>query len=527
MMEQTNRFSRTIIEGLSSADRLADTLRYLDAVVYSYSLPLNRYELLTGQLEGMLGLSATQALSHPIKVFKRLSPPDYDQIKQFLLSLYRGKNSSVEIKYLNFNNKELYLKILGYPAFENGKVVRIDGIIYDITKEKEGQILLQRSEQKLRTIFDTADDLIFILDFSGNFISVNSNGALSIEYSPEELRGKHFFEFIDEQNRALVTRSFQDLLSGAKVVTFECDLISKYGKNIVFEINARPVTEDRRISGVIGIGRNITLRRIEQEKTKELTNKYLEANRLISIERDRAKQRISMLEELNQMKNEFVSNISHEFRTPLASIIGFSETLDSDENIPSPVRKEFNLIILNEAKRLSKLINDVLDFSRLEEGKLALNKTEFNISEVLRSMVPEILKRADAKSIHFSFEIPSEEVFLYADKDRIMQCFEHILSNAIKFSPAGGRITMFAQKIYREFEVIITDTGIGIPKNDLPFIFQKFYRVSRPGSEIPGTGLGLALVKQIIDLHKGLITAQSEEEKGTTFVIKLPQIKKR
>ena len=98
-----------------------------------------------------------------------------------------------------------------------------------------------------------------------------------------------------------------------------------------------------------------------------------------------------------------------------------------------------------------------------------------------------------------------------------------LLNNSIKFTPAGGRITISGQSLYKEFEIIFSDTGVGIPEKDLPNIFQKFYRVNRPGTEIPGTGLGLVFVKQIVDLHKGLITVESEIDKGTSFVIKLPK----
>jgi len=231
-----------------------------------------------------------------------------------------------------------------------------------------------------------------------------------------------------------------------------------------------------------------------------------------------------VLEELNRLKNEFVSNISHELRTPLASIIGFSETIDSDASMPDEMKKEFNKIILEEAKRLANLINDVLDISKIEGGKIVLNKTEFDINEVLIKCIEKARTAGAAKHITFSIDVPEEKNLVHADEERITQLFENLLANAVKFNLEGGRVSVLAQNLFREYEVIISDTGVGIPAKDLPFIFQKFYRVSRPGTEIPGTGLGLALVKQIVDHHKGLITLQSEENKGTTLIIKLPLI---
>jgi len=189
--------------------------------------------------------------------------------------------------------------------------------------------------------------------------------------------------------------------------------------------------------------------------------------------------------------------------------------------MPQELRDEFNQIILTEAKRLATLINDVLDISKIEEGKIELVKSEFSFNEVLNQLVEEYQRQAREKGIIFRSEVPEQQIFLFADKSRIIQVLDNVLSNAIKFT-TQGRITLIVQSMYRECEIIVTDTGIGIPKKDIPFLFQKFYRVSRAGSEIPGTGLGLAFVKQIIDLHKGYITIKSEEDKGSTVVIKLP-----
>jgi signal transduction histidine kinase len=133
------------------------------------------------------------------------------------------------------------------------------------------------------------------------------------------------------------------------------------------------------------------------------------------------------------------------------------------------------------------------------------------------------MKSAEAKNIIISSELPDEEILIDADKERISQIIARLLNNAIQFTSAKGRVKIIVKNLFKEIEIIISDTGIGIPEKDLPFIFQKFYRVSRPGTEIPGTGLGLVFVKQIIDLHKGFVTIQSEVGKGTTFAIKLPK----
>jgi signal transduction histidine kinase len=341
------------------------------------------------------------------------------------------------------------------------------------------------------------------------------------------MMGKHFLDFVGSSEKPNVAKAFGRLLKSSRLISFEASLTTKYGKTQSFVINARSTFKNEQLDSVLGIATDITSQKEDNKRIDDLNNKLLEASRIILIERDRAKQKITVLEELNKMKSEFVSNISHELRTPLASMIGFAETIDSDPDMPPDMRKEFNQIILNESKRLSKLIDNVLDISKLEGGKIVLEKRKFSITEGLNQVIDRAGKEAKMKSLVFSAELPQEEVYIYADPTRIEQLFENILNNALKFTPQGGRISVFAQSLYNEFEVIISDTGIGIPKDDLPFIFQKFYRVSRKDKNIPGPGLGLSIVKQIIDMHKGMITIRSEEKKGTTVVVKLPIIKQK
>ena len=508
--------NKSVLEGY-----LVNTIQYLDSIIFSSNPDGSEFYFITPAIQKIAGISPEEAIKKKFVLMRMIAREDFSLVKNFFQAAKHGKSGTIEYRIKNKRGERLYLRHSLFPIIEDGVVIRVDGIIYDITKEKENEERLRKSEVKLRNLIEAADDLIFVLDKGGSFLSVNVNGALNLEYTPAEMKGRHFLDFIDDTNKPTIAKSFREILRVSSVVTFEAFFKSKYDKSIVFEINARAIVEDAKVEGLIGIGRNVTAKRFDQEKMRELNNKLIEANRLISIERDRATQKISILEELNRLKNEFVSNISHELRTPLASIIGFAETIDSDRNMPQELRDEFNQIILTEAKRLATLINDVLDISKIEEGKIELVKSEFTINEVLTPLVQEYEKKLQEKGIVFRHEVPEQKIYLFADKNRITQVLDNILSNALKFTN-HGRITLMVQPLYREFEIIISDTGIGIPKKDLPFLFQKFYRVSRAGSEIPGTGLGLAFVKQIIDLHKGFVAIKSEEDKGSTVVIKLP-----
>jgi len=369
-------------------------------------------------------------------------------------------------------------------------------------------------------LFDVARELLFVLDGGGLIISINQFGASALDYSAEQLIGKHFMDLVDPVYTQLVNASINIALKNDDSF-FEASLINKFEKVNRYQISIRTVRKDERIIGLIGVGKDVSQQRKIENELNDLKPKLIEAERLISLERARSSHQKMMLDEVNRMKSEFVSNISHELRTPLASIVGFSETIASDPNMPVEMRNEFNLIILNEGKRLAKLINDVLDLSRMETGRIAINKSKVNIVKLLRRMIDNNKTLIDSKNLILTFETPYEEIIIEVDEERLLQALDSLLENSIKFTNEGGRIKVILNNLYREIEIVITDTGIGIPEKDLPFLFQKFYTVNRPDSDISGAGMGLVFVKQIVDLHKGLINIQSEPNKGTSVLIKL------
>jgi len=384
-------------------------------------------------------------------------------------------------------------------------------------------VALSKREEKFDLVLEASEDLIFILDNKGCFRRVNNNGATLLDYNPKDLIGRHFWEFVDQKSDKVIAKSFQEVLNSGELTSFEVTLTSKFGREVIFQITAKIISGEAIGSELLAVAKDITKFRYENERVNDLSIKLKEANRLISIERNRANRRNSILDELARMKNEFASNISHEFRTPLASIIGYSEAILSDPNMPKEIQTEFNNIILRESKRLAILVNNVLNLSKIEGGGIKLERSEFNIIKVLNSIIENNRQVIKEKGVTLTCDIPVDEIIINGDEEKLRLVFEGLINNAIKFTDSGGRITVSAQSLYKEFEIIISDTGAGIPENDLPNIFEKFYRVRRPGKEIPGTGLGLVFVKQIIDLHKGLIKVYSDVNMGTSFVIKLPK----
>ncbi len=236
---------------------------------------------------------------------------------------------------------------------------------------------------------------------------------------------------------------------------------------------------------------------------------------------DQIKEQNERLKELDRMKSEFLSTAAHELRTPLTSILGFSEILVK-KKLDEKKQTRFLETINKEAGDLADIINDLLDVSGIESGKgFKMKKALIELKEVILENVDLFKSQTDKHT--FKMNVPPDLSKIEADKDRIGQVMENILSNALKFSPQGGEITVSVEETDDGVKIIVTDKGMGISKKDLPHVFERFYRGDNASSgAIGGTGLGLAIVKYIVESHAGRVLAQSKPGRGSTFSFTLP-----
>ncbi len=382
----------------------------------------------------------------------------------------------------------------------------------------------QENEETLRFLLEADIDLITVLDSNGNISMINRSGAKALGYSIQEITGRYFRDFIAEECRERIMEIIAQALREDEMISFEITFIDRFEQNIYYDVRLKKSKNAKdEFTGLFLVGQNISVRKNLEAKLKDLNEKLIEANRIISIERERAKSQITILEELNRLKSNFVSNVSHELRTPLASIVGFAETIASDNDLSKEMVKEFNNIILTEGKRLAKFIENVLDFSKLEQGDEKITKSPCDLTEILLEAINNYNQQAKEKKISINQEIPEAEIIVIGDKERLTRAISNIINNAIKFTKEGGKIKIIAQEFLKEVEIVVSDTGIGIPQKDLPYLFEKFNKLDRPGKQYPGTGMGLSAAQQIISLHKGLIKIDSEVNKGTSVIIRLPK----
>lgn len=231
---------------------------------------------------------------------------------------------------------------------------------------------------------------------------------------------------------------------------------------------------------------------------------------------------ITEIKKLEQMRKDFVANVSHELKTPITSIKGFSETLLDGAMEDKQTLVAFLTIILNESDRLQTLIQDLLDLSKMEGQGFKLAYQKLNIVEVLKEVLPILSGKANEKNIALQLECEGDEIFAEGDVYRLKQVFINLLTNAISYTPAEGSVKVEVRERTNKIRIKVIDSGIGIEKKEIPRIFERFYRVDRARSRNSGgTGLGLAIVKHLIEAHKGNIRVDSKVGRGTTFIIEL------
>ena len=229
-------------------------------------------------------------------------------------------------------------------------------------------------------------------------------------------------------------------------------------------------------------------------------------------------------QEVAQMKNDFVSSVSHELRTPLASIKAYAEMLIDGEAGDDKTRGEFYEVIQNEANRLGRLIDNILNISRIESGLVKMNKQPQSLVVILKEAVEVIAPQARQKQITVEEHISPAYYHALIDRDMIYEAILNLLSNAVKYTPEGGKIVVQTDvdESKKKVTARICDSGVGIPQKDLPFVFDKFYRCESNSRMAKGTGLGLSLVKHIIEVvHHGRLFVESEVGKGSTFGFEL------
>lgn len=227
---------------------------------------------------------------------------------------------------------------------------------------------------------------------------------------------------------------------------------------------------------------------------------------------------------LDKLRSDFIANVSHELRTPIAMLQGYSEAILDDMVTSDVERKEMMKIIYEESQRMGRLVTDLLDLARMESGRMRLYKEKVPINPVIKRITQKFVQAAKESGIYLQFDsMAPDSLAVEIDEDRIEQVLTNLIDNAIRHTPNEGKVTISVEKERAFVKISVVDTGTGIPKEDLPYVFERFYKADKSRTRgKSGTGLGLAIAKNMVEAHDGNITVYNNESIGTTFVFNLP-----
>lgn len=410
------------------------------------------------------------------------------------------------------------------------------------TKLKETLTALKYSEEYFRALIENVTDIVTITDYKGTFIYTSPSIKRILGYNPDDLIGKNVFDYVHPDEKKLIFKHFQKRVRSEISRQFiEFQFKHNDGYWCTLESMGNNLLAHPAVKGFVINSRNISKRKLAQEALKkshqeleqeveQRVKELLLLNQALHEEIRTRKLKKTELEKANQAKTEFLANISNEIRTPLNSIINFSELLSN--MITGKQEKNYLNTIQIEGKELLSLINDILDLSKMEAGKLELNKAIVNINVLFYDIYQLFKSRIEDKPILFIKDLDDQvPLSLFMDDIRLQQIMVTLIDNAVKFTNKGHiKITTKKTKTYKDdnkidLTISIEDTGIGIPKDKLNIIFESFGQASSQSSrEYGGTGLGLSICKHIVELMGGRIQVNSTEGKGTVFNLVLPEI---
>ena len=464
-------------------------------------------------------------ISYPQEVIARakalsaeLETPITPGFEALVFKASRGIEDIYELTYIRKDGSR-FPAVVSVTALRDAQDMIIGYLLIgtDNTARKQIEAEQMQLSQRLRdhqfytrSLFECNIDAIMTTDPFGIITDVNKQMEVLSGCTRDELIGAPFKKYFTDPDQA--ETSIKLVLSEKKVTNYELTARARDGKETVVSFNATTFYDrDRKLQGVFAAARDVTERKrldqVLQEKNVELENAW------------------SVAEKTNLAKSEFLANMSHELRTPLNSIIGFSEVLQ-DQLFGQINEKQQDYVrnILTSGRHLLSLINDILDLSKVESGKMELDLSTFSLRELLEASLMMLREKALKGAINLRIDLaPEAETNIEADQRKLKQIMFNLVSNAVKFTPTGGTVDISAVRDGNFIKIAVADTGIGIKGEDIPRLFQAFTQLEAVYTKgFEGTGLGLALTRQLVELHGGRVWVESEIGMGSRFCLTIP-----
>ena len=474
-----------------TALRLAAVIESSDDAVISQGLD-GTIETWNKSAERMFGYTAAEAIGRPIDLIVPWDcRPDEERI---ITQVLRGEAvTHFETAGITKDGSMVPLSVSISPVLTpDGDMLGISRIARDLSRQKA----LEREAFRLAAVVDSSIDAIVSKDLNGVVQTWNKAAERMFGFRADEIIGRPIMLIIPDERRAEEDTVLGRIRAGLSVEHFETVRRRKDGTLIEISLSVSPIkTSTGSVIGASKIARDITL---QQQLAHET-------------------------EQANRIKDEFLAMLSHELRTPLNAVLGYTRMLRLPDMDQARQARAIDVIERN-AQILSQLVSDVLDISRIVTGKMEMRLGRCDVTELVCAAVDIVRPSADSKDIAVHVMLPEKPIWARCDADRMQQVLWNLLTNAVKFTPKGGRVEVLGTPRGDTIDLIVRDTGAGIRPESLPFVFQRFWQGdSGRGRPHGGLGLGLALARHFVELHGGTITAASEGEgRGATFTVSLP-----
>ncbi|MCS7289443.1 MAG: PAS domain S-box protein [Roseiflexus sp.] len=497
----------------ASEERFRQLAENVNQVFWMSTPSLDQILYVNPAYEHIWGRSCDSLYAQPSSLFEAIIPEDRERV----IALHRLEHTrgySVEFQIQRNDGQRRWILTRAFPVTnETGSVYRIAAISEDVTERKHAEeelrtamtaleaqyLAADRAQSELRAILDASSEAIALLAPDGAFLTVNRCFCDMFGVAADQVLGQRLGEMrtgilrVFDDAEELYAR-MQDALQDTCNVFHE-QVVQRKPQQRELSIFSAPVWTANQVH----IGRLYIFRDITHERAVE------------------------------RMKSEFVAMVSHELRTPLTSIKGFVDMLlDGDVGPLADEHQELLRIVKANTDRLLLLINDLLDMSRIEAGKLLLHRAPLDVRPLIRQVVTTLRPQLEAKQQHLHLDLPETlpddaAPLMFGDAVRVHQILTNLLSNAIKYTPQHGQITVRLSEEPPWLCIAVQDTGVGLTAEEQERIFDRFYRArNRATREAGGTGLGLTITRSLVELHQGHITIESEPGKGSTFRVYFP-----
>jgi len=451
------------------------------------------------------GMTAEEVMERPEWFLDRVHPEDRETLLRGFYDSARNLTPlDIHMRIVRPDGEEVWVRnIARVHGGENGLHVW-EGLFVDVTDRKRAEDDLQRSEERYRRLVELSPDAIHV-QAAGEIVFVNSAAVRLYGAEREaDIIGMRTLDLVHPDQRDMVARCQRETLSGTATPLMEQHRVRLDGGDYWAAVTAIPMTWKGKPAGLVVI-RDITDERFAQEQLQEAKDAAEFANRT---------------------KSEFLANMSHELRTPLNAVIGFSEIMS--KQILGPIGNDNYRGYVNDihesGTHLLRVINDILDLSKVESGKLMPDLAEADAREAIEASIRVVRGRAESQGIDIDRRVPEDIPPVRADERMLKQILMNLLSNAVKFTAEGGRVRIAARATSEgDVEISVTDNGIGISARDLAKVMEPFGQVeSALSRKFEGTGLGLPLSRSLVELQGGEMILRSKPGLGTRVAIRLP-----